>query len=70
MFLRLIQSYLKKQNALLKDQERELSELKESIVKSPQPRHFRSTAKWNHEDDFLVKYLSKEPSKRYLSEVG
>jgi hypothetical protein len=66
----LIKSHLKKQNALLKEQERQISELKESVdygpeIKSPRPQHFRSRAKWNHEDDFLVKYLSKEPSKRY-----
>lgn len=52
----------------MKEQEKEIDELKESIIHkadiiSPRPRHFRSTAKWNHEDDFLAKYLSKEPPK-------
>lgn len=58
----------------MKEQEKELSKLKESMgdesrrldIKSPRPRHFRSMAKWNHEDDFLAKYLSKEPTKMYL----
>lgn len=58
----------------MKEQEKELSKLKGSLVhepgrldiKSPHPLHFRSTAKWNHEDDFLAKYLSKEPTKPYF----